>query len=270
MLIHWQQVNYGTLFWDTITNDLLYGLKNKKQTFVFKNPSWHYSFQMLSRCHSVWQSWQSGGEPVSTGHSSQRWGHFVTGCTSFCCEPEPDRITTGPKISPVSALQACTGISSLASNNSQLLVSLLSLTIRGRWLFDFELCTWPTLITHTTTCLILNNDLILLNLLQQQNSLSPSTPSPPASVWSVAMRRLTFKDILLGHHPPNPASPYRLASAEPWGEGASEVSDPVRGADTADRAAAPEANRNPALLSSSASFQKLCCVPHMRAHELNS
>lgn len=226
---------------------------------------------MLLRCHSVWLSWQSGGEPVSTGHSSQRWGDFVTGCTSFCCEPEPDRIATGTIISPVSALQACTGISSLASSNSQLLVSLLSLTIRGRWLFDFELCTWPTLITHaTTTCLVLNNDLILLHLLQQQHSLSSAPQSSTASDWSVAMRRLTFKDILPGHHPPNPASPYRLASAEPWGEGASEVSDPVRGADTADRAAAPEANRNPALLSSSARFQKVCWVPHMRAHELNS
>lgn len=158
MLIHWQQVNYGT--WFTLWFE-------EKKTFVFKNPSWHYSFQMLSRCHSVWLSWQSGGEPVSTGHSSQRWGDFVTGCTSFCCEPEPDRIATGTIISPVSALQACTGISSLASSNSQLLVSLLSLTIRGRWLFDFELCTWPRLITHTTTtCLVLNNELILLHLPQ--------------------------------------------------------------------------------------------------------
>lgn len=185
---------------------------------------------ILSRCHcachSVWATltkwrWTCFNRTFITTVRRLRHGlHFFPLWTSAGLDSNE---TT---VSPVSALQASPGVSGLAYSNSQPFVS--SLTIRGRWLFDFELCTRPMQITHTATWLVLK-DLILLNLLQQQNSLSPS---PPAGDWSVAMRRLTFKGVLLGHHPPNPASPYRLASAEPWGEGAREVSDPVRGADT--------------------------------------
>lgn len=126
---------------------------------------------------------------------------------------------------------------------------------RALELFDFELYTWPTLIT-LTTCLI------VLNLLQQQISLSFASPHAQRLIRSNATADVQRHPARSPPPPPpprptDPAFPYRLASAEPRGGGASQVSDPVRRADSADRAAAPEANRNPALLSSSSSSPSL-------------
>lgn len=121
---------------------MIYSLVWKKQQLCFQVSSTLFSPDVTG-CHSMWLNRQSAFNRTYIKAGRRLCHGLLVSAVNW--------MMTWTLIPPVLALPACTGISCLASSNSQPLVSLLSLTVRGRWSFEMELMASANY-THTLPC----------------------------------------------------------------------------------------------------------------------